>query len=118
VPIWFDLVLILSFAWTGLLFGFLSLYDIEKILRKYFSKPWVTFFSVGLIFLGSFGIYLGRYLRWNSWDMITEPYRILYDIKESITNPIANKRAWGMTFSMGMFLNIVYWSFRLIKDRD
>ena len=43
VELWFDLILILSFAWTGLLFGLLSLMDIEKILRKTLSKNWVNF---------------------------------------------------------------------------
>jgi uncharacterized membrane protein len=32
VPCWYDLLMILSFAWTGLLFGFLSLRDMETLL--------------------------------------------------------------------------------------
>ena len=118
MPIWFDLVLILSFAWTGLLFGFLSLWDIERILSKSVKPKIVRCISVILLFLGSFGIYLGRYLRWNSWDIITEPFRLFYDIGDRIINPFEHPRTWGMTLFMGLFLNIIYWSFRLVQKRE
>jgi uncharacterized membrane protein len=119
MPIWFDLVLILSFAWTGLLFGFLSLWDIERIAAKHIGHDrWIPLVSVILLFVGSFGIYLGRYLRWNSWDIITEPFQLMYAIGERIINPFAHPRAWGMTLFMGLFLNILYWSFRLIQRRE
>ena len=117
MPVWFDLVLILSFAWTGLLFGFLSLWDIERLLSRYLSRFWISVISIGLLFLGSFGIYLGRYLRWNSWDIIKEPFGLLYDIGDRLINPFSHPRTWGMTLFMGFFLNLVYWSFRLIRNR-
>jgi len=118
MPIWFDLVLILSFAWTGLLFGFLSLWDIEMILSKSIPPKIVRCISVILLFLGSFGIYLGRYLRWNSWDIIKEPFQLFYDIGTRIVNPFEHPRTWGMTLFMGLFLNIIYWSFRLVQNRN
>ena len=118
MPIWFDLVLILAYAWTGLLFGFLSLWDIERLLAEWVHPKLVTALSVSLLFLGSFGIYLGRYLRWNSWDLITEPFRLIYDIGDRIVNPFEHPRAWGMTISMGIFLNMIYWSFHFIRNRS
>ena len=48
MPIWYDLILILSFAWTGLLFGFLSLWDIEKVLQNHLQKKYVSLLSAGL----------------------------------------------------------------------
>ena len=117
MPVWFDLVLILSYAWTGLLFGFLSLWDIECVLRKRLSTKVVTGISVLLLFLGSFGIYIGRYLRWNSWDLLTSPFQLLYDIGDRLANPFSHPRTWGMTLLMGIFLNIIYFSFRLIRER-
>jgi uncharacterized membrane protein len=60
MPIWYDLIMILSFAWTGLLFGFVSLFNIELFLKKYLSKKIVPIISILLLFLGSFGIYVGR----------------------------------------------------------
>ena len=116
MPIWFDLLLILSFAWTGLMFGFISLWNIEKVLNGFIKKNWVIFISTGLLFVGSFGIYLGRYLRWNSWDIIQQPLELVYDISDRVTSPYKHPTAWGMTILMGVFLNIVYWSFKVIKQ--
>ena len=117
IPIWFDLVLILSFAWTGLLFGFFSLWDIEFILSKFFKQKYISVISIILLFLGSFGIYLGRYLRWNSWDIINKPFQLMYDIGDRLINPFSHPRTWGMTLLFGLFLSILYFSFRLIKNR-
>ncbi|MDR0601147.1 MAG: DUF1361 domain-containing protein [Treponema sp.] len=118
MSIWFDALLILSFAWTGLLFGFLSLWDIEGILEKMMKRGYVTLVSTALLFAGSFGVYLGRYLRWNSWDVMTEPFLVLSDIGDRVINPADYPRAWGLTLFMGIFLNMMYWSFRLIKRRS
>ncbi len=118
MPKWFDLILILSFAWTGLVFGFLSLWDIEKILTKSLSQIWISIISVSLLFVGSFGIYLGRYLRWNSWDIIGEPFNLLYDITDRLINPFDHPRTWGVTIFMGIFLNMIYWTFWMVKKRE
>jgi len=115
MPVWFDMILILSFAWTGLLFGFLSLIDIEKLLAKYTSTKVISFVSAFLLFAASFGIYLGRYLRWNSWDIIASPLLLFYDISDRIINPFAHPATWGMTILMGLMLNMFYWSFKLLK---
>lgn len=95
MPVWFDLALIISYAWTGLLLGFMSLADIEGLLKRFLAPKQTIFFSTLLLFLGSFGIYLGRYLRWNSWDIINEPLKLLYDIGDRFINPFNHPRTWG-----------------------
>jgi uncharacterized membrane protein len=117
-PTWFDLVLVLTFAWTGLLFGFFSLLDIEKILSKSVNRTLVKIVSIVIIFLSSFGVYIGRYLRWNSWDVITKPVGLVYDVGERMINPNEHPSLWGVTIFMGIFLNIIYWSFRIIRNKD
>lgn len=117
MPIWYDLLLILSFAWTGLLFGFLSLWDIENILRSRIRPALVTAISTLFLFIGSFGIYIGRYLRWNSWDIFTDPLELMYDIGDRFMNPFVYPGSWGMTLFMGIFLNMLYWSFHLIVSK-
>jgi len=115
--LWFDLLLFLSFAWTGLLYGFFSLWDIEKILRSWMRSAYVTLFSMFLLFLSGFGVYLGRYLRWNTWDLVTSPQRLLNDIGDRLVDPFSHPTTWGMTLFMGVFLNILYFSFRLMRNR-
>ncbi|MDR0390078.1 MAG: DUF1361 domain-containing protein [Spirochaetaceae bacterium] len=118
MPLWYDLLLILTFAWTGLLFGFLSLWDIENILRSRFKPVSVRIISMLFLFIGSFGVYIGRYLRWNSWDILTDPVELMYDIGDRFMNPFVYPGSWGMTLFMGIFLNMLYWSFLLIVSRS
>jgi uncharacterized membrane protein len=116
-PLWFDLVLVILFAWTGLLFGFLSLADIEGIFLRRLPRWMVAGISSCMLVLGSFGIYLGRYLRWNSWDVLRNPFKLLDNIGDRIVNPSAYPRTWGMTLMMGLLLNAMYWSLRLVARR-
>ncbi len=117
VPIWFDLTLILSFAWTGLLFGFFSLMDVQYTLQRFLPEKRVALVSVALLFISGFGIYLGRYLRWNSWDIVQQPLALLADISSRFTDPAHHPRTWGMTFFLGLLLNVMFYSFKIIRSR-
>lgn len=118
VPVWYDLILILSYAWVALLIGFLSLWDIEKIIGSHFHFPYPKMLTVFLLFISSFGIYLGRFLRWNSWDILTQPYEVTEDIIIRIIHPFQHTTTWGVTLFMGIFLNLSYWSFRYMNNRS
>ena len=103
VPIWVDIVVIAGPAWTGMLLGFLSLYLVQSVLRQLAGPrvAWVA--AVAVIGLSSFGIYLGRILRWNSWDVIANP-RILSDLGSIVVDP----RAIAMTILLSGFLTTSY----------
>lgn len=116
MPKWFDLLLILSYAWTGLLFGLFSLWNTEEILARVINRRVIPFISSALLFLGSYGVYLGRFPRWNSWDLFTRPGALMHGIGQDIFHPMHNPRAIGMTLLMGLFLNMVYWSLRVIRQ--
>jgi uncharacterized membrane protein len=115
IPIWYDLVLILSFAFTGIMFGFKSLAHLIQISDAFVSKKVQNIAIIFLFFLSSYGIYLGRFLRWNSWDLLNEPTKLLSDVGDHLINPSENVSVWGMTLIMGLFLNMFYWSFRILK---
>ncbi|MXV17951.1 DUF1361 domain-containing protein [Hufsiella ginkgonis] len=116
-PVWFDLALILSFAWTGLLFGFSSLVDIESLLSRYFRRSVVTGMIVVLLFSAGFGVYLGRFLRWNSWDVISAPDVLFLGITDRFINPFDHSRTWGLTIVIGILLNSMFFSVRHFKGR-
>lgn len=114
-PIWFDIILILSFAWAGLFYGFISLMDIEEMLGSYLKKSIILFVSIGFLFLAGFGIYLGRFLRWNSWDLFSKPSVLFLDIFDRIANPFAHPRTWGFTLLIGVLLNLMYFSLKFLN---
>ncbi len=118
VPKWFDIILVVSFAWTGLLFGFLSLIKIEGLLVSFFSQKQVVIFSTTILFIASFGVYLGRFLRWNTWDILTNPTHLFLDVLERIESPISYPTTWGVTLLLGVLLNIIYWSIKLLKNQN
>lgn len=115
IPFWYDMILILSYAWTGLMFGIMSLMDIQKIARKYFSNFQSNLLVFGFLFLSAFGIYLGRFLRWNSWDILSNPLGLLQDISSHFLHPFQNKSTWMVTLLMGSLLNIMYFSIKMLR---
>ena len=72
-PLWYDVVLVSAAAWCGLLLGFMSLYLMQALCggRRRPLRAWA--FANGTLALGSFGVYLGRFQRWNSWICFTQP---------------------------------------------
>lgn len=118
MPIWYDLILVLSYAWTGLMYGFVSLYDIESLLIQNRTKRILSsLVIVLLLFVAGFGVYLGRYLRWNSWDIVQNPLELLHDVMTRFINPLAHPRTWGMTILMGFLLNAMFWAIRYISTK-
>ena len=103
VPLWVDVVVLAAPAWTGMLLGFLSLYLVQSVLRQLAGSrvAWVA--AVAVLGLSSFGIYLGRVLRWNSWDVLANP-RILSDLGSVVVEP----RAIAMTILLSGFLTASY----------
>jgi uncharacterized membrane protein len=113
IPVWYDLLMLLSFALVSLWMGFQSLQLVQVwIARKSSSLMAWSFVAVSL-FLSGFGIYLGRFLRWNSWDIISNPGSLLGDIWERFADPLAHGQTWGVTLGFGGLLLVAYlfWMF-------
>lgn len=107
-PVWFDLALILSFVWNGLLLGVLSVRQMERIVQLRFNIRHELLFIYPIMLVNAFGVYIGRYLRFNSWDVITSPFGLMMDIGEVILNPITYRNAWGMTICYSVLMTLIY----------
>jgi uncharacterized membrane protein len=99
-PLWFDIVLFGSFAWTGMLLGFLSIFLMQGVVRRAYGSLWSWVLVGASLAASSFGIYLGRSLRWNSWDFLLRPGALLADIWARIADPLAYPRGVGMTLAL------------------
>ena len=108
VPLWFDLALIFSFAWNGILLGVISIRQMEKIVRLNFPFIQEWQFVYPMMLLNSFGVYIGRYLRYNSWDVIANPFQLTEDIIYLFFHPIRNRFDWSMIVCYSVFMTLIY----------
>ena len=107
-PKWFDLLLLLSFAWNGLLFGVISLRKVEIVLQSIRGKSFSLFIVFLFMWLNAFGIYIGRYLRYNSWDVIVQPFSLFSEMIEVLLHPFDKKMEWGMITCYAVFMALLY----------
>ena len=109
IPFWYDTALLVSCAGTGLLLGYTSIADVQFVIARRFSPLAGWMLVVAAVLLSGFGIYLGRFLRWNSWDTITSPRQLSVAITERVMNPLSNPQTFGVTvvYGVGLFLGYV-----------
>ena len=86
-PLWYDVILMVWFSWTGLLLGLFSLYLMHEIVRQTFGRLAGWIFVLAVSGLSSAGIYVGRFLRWNSWDLLQNPSDVALDILGWVVDP-------------------------------
>jgi uncharacterized membrane protein len=114
MPWWFDAMLLFAAAFAGLLMAFVSLRNTERYFATIFSKKNVAVLIFGLLFLGSFGVYLGRFERWNSWNIVNDPFELALNIFNCIINPIDNVKVWAITVLFTGVYSLLYYSLRLL----
>ena len=114
VPYWYDLALILSCAWNGLMLGYASLTDMQTLVSRRLGPTSSWAFATLALMLSAFGIYLGRNLRYTSWDVLTNPVALFYDILNRLLHPFSFPGTWGVTLVFGLFLLLGYGTVRLM----
>ena len=107
-PVWYDVMLLTTFAWLGLLLGFGSLYLMHAVAARIVGAAagWAT--VAGVLALTAFGVYLGRFQRWNSWDVVRNPTGLGGDLWGGATDPLAHPHTLAVTFALGAFLTLGY----------
>jgi uncharacterized membrane protein len=115
VPLWFDLALILSYVWNGLLFGILSVRQMEKIFEAKFKLENEWLFVYPVMLLNAFGVYIGRYLRYNSWDVVSNPFQLFNDIIYMFVHPVRNRFDWSMILCYSVFMSLIYVTVKKIR---
>lgn len=105
---WVDLVLILCCALTGLVLGFVSLFLMHEVAGHRLGRLASWFFVAGVAGLSGFGIYVGRFLRFNTWDVLFQPLALCREIGRWATTPLGLPNPYAFPVLFGMFLFITY----------
>lgn len=116
VPLWYDVVLLFASSFIGLMMAFMSLQKAEKILVANFKRQTVNGMMAGILFLGSFGVYLGRFQRWNSWDVIHNPIALGMDILNRIIYPVDHFKTWIITMILTALYTVLYFLMKSIPN--
>ena len=113
-PLWFDVVLLFSFAGAGVLLGLASLSNVHDAVTARFGT--IAGWSLVLTSapLTGLGIYLGRFLRWNSWDVWTNPRPLLADLITRLSDPLSHPKTLNVTLVYGLVFVASYVAMRSV----
>ena len=108
IPFWYDVLMFVAFAWAGTLLGLVSLYLMQALVYRIKGAAAAWIFALSVLVLSGFGVYLGRFPRYNSWDVFTSPILLLADIWDRISHPVANSQMFVFSAIFSMFLLSIY----------
>ena len=118
VPLWYDAALLVSCAFTGVILGYVSIAEVQRLLRTRLGNPSAWALTTIVMFLCAFGIYLGRFERWNSWHIVTRPWPLLADAADRVIHPLSHLRTTFVTAIYGVTLFVGYVVFHLLFAQD
>ena len=119
VPVWYDVMLLIWFAFTGLMLGMTSLFMMQEIIRREFGR-WVGWsFVAAVAALSSIGVYVGRFLRWNSWDIFRDLPGMAQYTLTSVQDPSLQSVGFmGLFGAFFLYLYITLYTFgHLLLER-
>ncbi|WP_417876799.1 DUF1361 domain-containing protein [Winogradskyella sediminis] len=116
--LWLDVLVVLSFALSGLLLFYISILDMQKLVKSKFKTLPIEMMSIAILFLCGFGVYLGRFLRYNSWEIISGSQYLFIDILNIIITPFQHFEAWLFTFGFSAFLIVGFWMFKHLNTLE
>lgn len=108
VDLLFDVIMFTSFIYNGVVLGFCSLYLVHMQFQRRYGKRVAAQAIAGTLLVCSAAIYVGRDLRWNSWDIITNPGGLLFDVSDRLMHPSAYPQMLATIVSFFVLLGSMY----------
>lgn len=118
IPIWYDIVLLATAVWTGLFLAIFSLRIMQRLVKAHLGSVVGWLFVPIIMGLSGLGIYLGRFLDWNSWDLLVHPGKILADTAFLLSSPMENFKAFGFMALIAAFIFVCYLTLTAISSRE
>ena len=119
IDTWYDVLMLVWFAFTGLLLGMVSLFMMQEIIRREFGR-WIGWGFVALVtVLTAVGVYVGRFLRWNSWDILSRPRELADFTLAHAVDPSGRSIVFTTIFAaLFLFLYLTLYAFgHLLQER-
>lgn len=104
VPHWYDVLLFGAFALAGCVLGWASLEAVHRRVARALGPFRAAGVVTVVLFLTGFGVYLGRFLRWNSWDVVARPSALAAEAAAALATP----RALVFSALFGAFVGAGY----------
>lgn len=114
-PLWYDAALLGTAAVAGLLLGVVSLAQVRRMVAERFSDRAALAMVLVTSGLCGYGIYLGRFLRLNSWDVALHPMGVLHRVMPPVLDPLHHLRAWVVTAIFGAILTSAYLAYAGVR---
>ena len=122
VDVLYDAVMFTSFIYTGVVLGFSSLYLVHGQLRRRLSGRMAAAWIAATLLICSGAVYVGRDLRWNSWDILTNPGGLLFDVSDRLQHPAAYPQMLVTVVSFFVLLvsmySLAWYSIRLLSRHE
>lgn len=112
VPFWYDILLVISAAWNGLILGLASLMNVEIFMARFLKPVWVHICVIASLLLCGYGVFIGRFLRYNSWDIVTDPKSLVYTSAHHVLVPQRYSKLWVFTLLFAVLLGIIYYTLK------
>lgn len=109
IGILFDVVFLMSCIWNGIVAGCISMIWVHREIIKRRRESFAALSMTVVIALSSFAIYLGRSLRWNTWDVLFNPAGLLFDVSERVINPLEHPQSLTTTVTFFMLIGSIYY---------
>ena len=109
--VWFDVINRSLFAFVGHFMGLASLYVMHSLWKKEFGR-WVSWILVGFsCWAAGYGVFIGRFVRWSSWHLLTHPEESWKDLVDNLVAP----DAWLFSSGFAVFLAVSYFFVYVFK---
>lgn len=116
VPLWYDMILLFSFALTGLCLAYASLSLMQTTVTARWGGRAGWLFVLAALALAGLGVYIGRFLRWNSWDVFSNPTSLLLDLHLTLTTPLLLARTAVVTLGLTAVFTFTYITFTVLPQ--